>query len=170
MRKKNIGQMDDVLQFVLNIYGYEEVLAQTAEECEEFGWAALKMRRIRKGTSPADPQEIKKKLTEEAADILLCIRALELAGYLNPDEIGRIQEDKLDRWEERAKEYARRLHGFLEGGWSRRNDDLLGDTKIFDSTGQLCHHSGLSVWWRNVGTIVEHDKGTEGEKHGKSDV
>lgn len=106
---------DPRLQSVLTAYGSEEVLAQLAEECEELGWAALKMRRILKGTSPADQQEIKRKMDEEAADVLLCIEALELAGYIDPHEIGRVQDEKIERWKKRAEEYERRKHGFLEG-------------------------------------------------------
>ena len=83
-----------------------ELLAQLAEECAELGQAALKLRRAIVGTNPTpvSREAAEAALTEEIADVLLCI---DLACMDRSWPIGNIfkaMEAKEARWLSRLTE------------------------------------------------------------------
>ena len=82
--------------------GTDEILLQLAEESAELAQAALKLRRIRAGVNPSPLSQIEAKsnLIEEIADVMVCIRALEL-DFLEECRNGCFYDEKIKRWKER---------------------------------------------------------------------
>lgn len=78
----------------------EEIYAQLAEEAAELAHAALKVRRILRGTNPTpvDPDDACERVVEEANDVIAVLDTLRIARDEN-----RIAQ-KLKRWVERIKE------------------------------------------------------------------
>lgn len=89
---------------IIDLIGDAALLEQLAEECSELAQAALKMARKRRGTNPTPMtmEECKQRLTEEAADVLLCIK--ELHSIIDCDRANEIMDIKRDRWEKRIRE------------------------------------------------------------------
>ena len=85
---------------VNDILPQDEILAQLAEESSELGQAALKLRRslMMVNPTPVTPAEAADRLTEEIADVLVCIN--QLFG-INWEIINEICKRKLGRWEGR---------------------------------------------------------------------
>lgn len=83
--------------------GVEALLEQTAEECTEMAHACLKMaRKLRdENPTPVSIESCLEKLTEETADVMLCINTLIESGVLSDDEIDSVIERKQVRWEDR---------------------------------------------------------------------
>lgn len=81
-----------------------ELLAQLAEECMELGQAALKMRRVLDGTNPTPKtlEACKVNLTEEWADVVVCVDAL-AADWIDRVEAVEIAYRKTKRWLERLE-------------------------------------------------------------------
>lgn len=79
----------------------EELLAQLAEEAAELGHAALKLRRALDGKNPTPVSipDAEDNLLEEVADVLLCLRMLEVPVALEAHQV--CIEDKLARWAHR---------------------------------------------------------------------
>ena len=88
---------------IIDLIGDAALLEQLAEECSELAQAALKMARKRRGTNPTPMtmEECKKRLTEEAADVLCCIK--ELHSIIDCDRANELMTIKRDRWEERIR-------------------------------------------------------------------
>ena len=87
-------------------------LEQLAEECAELGHAALKLARILRGENPTpEPEETARKhLTEEIADVMVCVDAVADTRMLR--DIGEKCTEKKDRWETRMKQaQAIRING-----------------------------------------------------------
>ena len=87
-----------------------EILAQMAEEGAELAQAALKLRRAidKKNPTPKCIDECSNNLTEEFADVLVCLTVFAEAFGVDfdslMDEIGDIGEAKMKRWAERLEE------------------------------------------------------------------
>lgn len=87
-----------------------EILAQMAEEGAELVQAALKLRRAidKKNPIPKNVGECSDNLTEEFADVLVCLTVFAEAFDVDfdslMDEIGDIGEAKMKRWAERLEE------------------------------------------------------------------
>lgn len=87
-----------------------EILAQMAEEGAELTQAALKLRRAidKKNPTPKSIDECSNNLTEEFADVLVCLTVFAEAFDVDFDslmnEIGDIGEAKMKRWAERLEE------------------------------------------------------------------
>lgn len=87
-----------------------EILAQMAEEGAELVQAALKLRRAidKKNPTPKSVGEYSDNLTEEFADVLVCLTVFAEAFDVDfdslMDEIGDIGEAKMKRWAERLEE------------------------------------------------------------------
>jgi NTP pyrophosphatase (non-canonical NTP hydrolase) len=87
-----------------------EILAQMAEEGAELVQAALKLRRAidKKNPTPKSVSECSDNLTEEFADVLVCLTVFAEAFDVDfdslMDEIGDIGEAKMKRWAERLEE------------------------------------------------------------------
>lgn len=87
-----------------------EILAQMAEEGAELVQAALKLRRAidKKNPTPKSVGECSDNLTEEFADVLVCLTVFAEAFDVDfdslIDEIGDIGEAKMKRWAERLEE------------------------------------------------------------------
>jgi NTP pyrophosphatase (non-canonical NTP hydrolase) len=87
-----------------------EILAQMAEEGAELVQAALKLRRAidKKNPTPKNVGECSDNLTEEFADVLVCLTVFAEAFDVDfdslMDEIGDIGEAKMKRWAERLEE------------------------------------------------------------------
>lgn len=83
-----------------------EVMAQLAEECDELGHAALKMRRtiIPDNPTPITEEEAYKRVMEEIADIALCIDVLGINNAIDRLKIEQIKRAKAERWAKRLQE------------------------------------------------------------------
>lgn len=94
------------IEFIQAKLPKEELLTQLAEECAEFGKAALKYRRVLDGRNPTPVahSEAYGNLLEEMADVLLCISVLKLDTVMNIYECGEICDKKLTRWVKRLRE------------------------------------------------------------------
>ena len=84
----------------------EELLAQLAEECDELGHAALKLRRAitGKNPTPVTEDEATEMILEETADLELCLMVLEYDRPLPAGKIKMYIERKADRWLRRLEE------------------------------------------------------------------
>ena len=92
--------MDERIEFVREQLTVQEILCQLAEEAAELAQAALKLRRAMDGRNPTpvSSAEAMACVTEEIADVRLCLRLLRM------DQESRcIQERKLERWCRRLK-------------------------------------------------------------------
>ena len=87
----------------------EELLCQLAEECNELGKAALKLRRVLDGTNPTPKteEEARDDLIEEAADVYNVLGLLLDAG--NHAEIYDIIRKKKTRWIGRLEENQKKI-------------------------------------------------------------
>lgn len=98
--KKN-DFMEYRMECVKKLLGEDELLLQIAEECNELGQVALKLRRAKNGLTPVSVEEAHKKLLEEVADVVLCLDVLgfgeDLITILN------IMDYKLTRWKARLE-------------------------------------------------------------------
>lgn len=86
--------------------GKEELLGQLCEECGELIQAAQKVRRAMKGTTPVSADDAIVSLTEECADVALCIDAATSVGIVDGHGIQFIGRYKCGRWYKRTKETA----------------------------------------------------------------
>lgn len=87
---------------IVNAIGTPAALEQLAEECCELGHAALKMARIMRGENPTPVKaaEAMSMLTEEVADIRVCLNALR---DMIP-ETAKLEASKMQRWKDRINE------------------------------------------------------------------
>lgn len=92
--------------------GVEALLEQTAEECTEMAHACLKMaRKLRdENPTPMSIESCSEKLTEETADVMLCINTLMESEVLIDDEIDTVIERKQVRWEDRINKNKLKKH------------------------------------------------------------
>lgn len=88
------------LQYVIDCLPTEELLCQLAEECNELGHAALKVRRCLDGTNPSrtPKEDAWKNLFEEIADIWLVLHLLGLDTESMQERYQDIMTEKTDRW------------------------------------------------------------------------
>lgn len=87
--KENLDKVYDIL-------GEEELLCQLAEECNELGKAALKLRRTMNGknVTPVTHEEAEANFLEEIADVQGVLTALGIHEFEYEDTI----ERKAKRW------------------------------------------------------------------------
>jgi NTP pyrophosphatase (non-canonical NTP hydrolase) len=112
----------DCIEYVRAHLSKEELLAQLAEECNELGKAALKLRRAYSGENPTPVKRADAfaNLVEEIADVTLCIEVL---GCNTPEILyncGKIWEEKSARWMNRIMERKSKTPTFDP-------DDLIGE-------------------------------------------
>lgn len=83
--------------------GVEALLEQAAEECTEMAHACLKMaRKLRdENPTPVSLESCTEKLTEETADVMLCINTLFELDVLEDDAVDKVITRKQVRWEDR---------------------------------------------------------------------
>ena len=84
--------------------GLPATLEQTAEECSELSFAALKLARMTRGENKVHghtEEELKEKLTEECADVLICINELVNCDFVTVDALCKGIEQKEKRMKER---------------------------------------------------------------------
>lgn len=83
--------------------GVAALLEQTAEECTELAHACLKLaRKVRdENPTPASEDDILANVTEESADVTLCIETLVETGILSYEGIDSVIMKKKVRWEDR---------------------------------------------------------------------
>ena len=91
---------------ILDSIGLPALLEQLAEECGELTQAALKLARLRRGENPTPKTEMQciAGLTEEIADVELCISILMIAGHVNSDTVMDTIDVKERRWRKRIQE------------------------------------------------------------------
>ena len=91
---------------VTNHISKPALLELCAEECTELAHACLKMARKMRGENPTPAHlvDIRKDLTEEAADVDLCINALIKSRLISYTDLSVVQIEKEKRWEERILE------------------------------------------------------------------
>lgn len=82
-----------------------DLLCQCAEEASELAQALMKYYRAVHGTNPTPVTvaEAKKALIEEIADVNVTVEALRLKLGISCDDIAEVEDEKIDRWEERLK-------------------------------------------------------------------
>lgn len=86
--------------------GMPALLEQCAEECAELGKAGLKLARKlrRENPTPMTEKEIVSNLTEEIADVLLCIEEIVDSGLISNEAIDSVRIAKSKRWKARIYE------------------------------------------------------------------
>lgn len=92
--------------YILKRLGEPVLLEQTAEESAELTQACLKLARKIRGENPTpkDINELKNNLTEEIADVVLCIQTLIDINLVDPSDINEIVHLKEKRWVDRLNE------------------------------------------------------------------
>lgn len=98
--------MEDSIKFIQSRLTTEELLCQLAEECAEFGKAALKLRRVFDGSNPTpvSMDAAYNNLIEECADVFLVLEVMDFLTAENQTLIGYISGSKCERWVKRLKE------------------------------------------------------------------
>lgn len=89
---------------LVDYIGVPATLEQTAEECSELSFAALKLARMMRGENKVhgrSEEELKAALTEECADILICINELVNCDLVTVDALCKGIEQKEKRMKER---------------------------------------------------------------------
>lgn len=86
--------------------GIPALMEQCAEECTELAKSCLKMARKMRNENPTPlgMDKILMDLTEEFADVSLCMDQIMETGLLSEITIDMEKERKLKRWEQRIKE------------------------------------------------------------------
>jgi NTP pyrophosphatase (non-canonical NTP hydrolase) len=99
--------MNDIIDSI----GLPAMLEQLAEECSELAQASLKYARLLRGENPTPKtrQECLEALTEETADVTLCIRFM-ICYAIDPDAVNDLTEEKLARWHKRIQEVHHEEH------------------------------------------------------------
>ena len=94
---------------IMEQIGLPALLEQLAEECGELTQAALKLARLRRGDNPTPKteEECLAALTEEIADVELCISILMLGGVVSDAEAWTMICNKEDRWQKRLSQKGR---------------------------------------------------------------
>lgn len=94
--------MNDIIDSI----GLPAMLEQLAEECSELAQASLKYARLLRGDNPTPKteQECLEALTEEIADVELCISILMTADHVDFDAVMELIEVKDKRWHKRIQE------------------------------------------------------------------
>jgi NTP pyrophosphatase (non-canonical NTP hydrolase) len=102
MKNVNSLSSDELIYYVRQTLGDDEILAHLAEEAAELAQAALKYRRAITGWDPTPESSAtaRLQLLEEVADVANCLDVLELSGAA---EIELVKEVKLRRWVERLE-------------------------------------------------------------------
>ena len=91
---------------IIDIIGLPAVMEQLAEECSELAQASLKYARLLRGENPTPKTEAEclESLTEEMADVELCISLLMTADHIDFDAVMELIEVKDKRWHKRIQE------------------------------------------------------------------
>lgn len=99
--------MSDYISKINLMVSKPEILVQIAEECNELGHAALKLRRtITTGNpTPVTFQCALDMFKEEVADLLLCLEVIDMGMRILPDEaeVKRRKTAKAKRWVKRLE-------------------------------------------------------------------
>lgn len=91
---------------IINTIGLPAMMEQLAEECAELGQASLKYARLLRGENPTPKteQECLEALTEEMADVCLCMNLIMFAGVAGTETVEHITAEKFARWHDRIRE------------------------------------------------------------------
>ncbi len=78
----------------------DEIAVQAMEECAELQQALSKFFRITSANNHSNEtnEAIYKNITEEVADVFLCLKVLADDGFYAMDEVEQIADYKLNRW------------------------------------------------------------------------
>ena len=93
---------------MIETIGRPAMLEQLAEECSELAQAALKTARFLRGENPTDRTKMQclQSLTEEMADVKVCMERLEGSDLCDSERIRRTMEQKKARAERRVQNEA----------------------------------------------------------------
>lgn len=85
--------------------GAPALLEALAEECTELAQAALKLARIERGENPTPVTRglAFGNLTEEIADVSLCINVVSAKIHVPDFVVRKIYDEKLERWNKRME-------------------------------------------------------------------
>ena len=88
------------------VIGTPAMLEQTAEECVELAHACMKLARYLRGENKVykTKEEIYSNLSEEMADVYICINELLEAGVISQESIDSNIMNKLERMRKRLEE------------------------------------------------------------------
>lgn len=91
---------------IIEQVGLPAVLEMLGEEGAEMTHACLKYARCLRGENPTPKteKECRDALTEEVADVTLCIRLIIEGCVIDPDKVNDIVEEKMRRWHKRIQE------------------------------------------------------------------
>ena len=108
IEEKKRENKEEMMFYILERLPRQELLAQLAEEADELGHAALKMRRAIDGRNPTPVtlEETQEMLEEEAADVMLCFLLLGIDW--NDPAFGNRVAHKMTRWIGRLQEVERK--------------------------------------------------------------
>lgn len=95
--------MEKNMERVRELLDKPELLCQLAEECQELGKAALKLRRAMTGTNPTPMTETDawRNLTIEVADVMNALEVLQIPT--DDAMVQGIRADKMKRWVRRLE-------------------------------------------------------------------
>lgn len=104
IKKAQKRDKEEMMFYILERLPRQELLAQLAEEADELGHSALKMRRVIDGRNPTPVtlEEAQESLEEEVADVMLCFLLLGIDW--NDPKFGDRVAYKMNRWIERLRE------------------------------------------------------------------
>lgn len=91
---------------IIETIGEPALLEQLAEECSELAQAALKLaRKMRdENPTPKTKEECIADLEEELADVMVVVKCMHDATWLNSQKINEKMAEKDARWKQRLKE------------------------------------------------------------------
>lgn len=91
---------------IISEIGLPALLEQLAEECGELTQASLKLARFIRKENPTPKTRIEcvTNLTEEIADVKLCIELLMADEVIDKDKVDSVADNKKIRWSKRLKE------------------------------------------------------------------
>ena len=92
---------------LVNAIGEPAMLEQTAEECAELSFACLKLARMLRGDNKVHghtEEELRENLTEEMADLYLCLNEMLLGGIADYKDVNSYVDYKTERMNKRLRE------------------------------------------------------------------
>lgn len=94
------------------VIGEKAMLEQLAEECSELTKASLKLARHLRGENKVhcSIDELYSNLTEEMADVLVCITEMYNTGLVSDEKVAEQIFNKKERMKKRLEDYAKEMH------------------------------------------------------------
>lgn len=100
------NNVEVTLDVIVDALGTPALLEGCAEECAELAQACLKLARKLRGDNPtpANEKEIIANISEEMADVLVCMDTLVESGLISAEGLDSTKLYKINRWYNRILE------------------------------------------------------------------